>query len=465
MNKIKYTHIYLLLLGLVLGCSEDPIVEMPEEEEFVVPDPGKKYPLLIIETGGVEIPDDPKIPADLNVVWEGKDDFQGKIAIETRGSTSQWFPKKPYAVELKGEDGKDTDFPLCGLPEEEDWVLHNPYSDKSLLRNFITYEIAREIQPYASRTQICEVELNGEYQGVYILQERIKRDVHRVDINKLKEDENQGEDVTGGYIIKIDKATGETDNAYTAENSFKSHYNIMKDSIGNEIVAGKASDEVFFLYHYPKVDDITPEQKDYIASYVKECEDALLRDDFTDPSVGYRKYMDEDSFIDYMIITELSKNIDGYRLSTYLYKDKNGELTAGPAWDYNLGYGNAKVRGVPQDWVFDFNEREPGDYWLVPFWWKRFLEDPYFTEKLKSRWAELRGSVISDNAILNIIDTQVEEMSDAGLIDRNFEKWPILMEEVWPNAFVGGTYEAEIMWMKDWLMTRTSWIDQAILEL
>ncbi|MCB0286914.1 MAG: CotH kinase family protein, partial [Calditrichaeota bacterium] len=172
-------------------------------------------PIVVINTNGQTIPDEPKITVNMGIIWNenGQRNFlsdpfnhyDGLIGIEIRGSSSQMFPKKQYGFETRDADGEDLDVELLGMPEESDWILHAPYSDKSLMRNVLAYDFANRMGRYASRTHYCELVLNGEYMGVYILMEKIKRDDNRVNIKKLDEDEISGVDLTGGYIIKIDK--------------------------------------------------------------------------------------------------------------------------------------------------------------------------------------------------------------------------------------------------------------------
>ena len=141
-----------------------------------------------------------------NNITDDGTDYDGRIAIEFRGSTSQGFPKKPYGLETQDSAGENIQF--LGMPTENDWVLHNPYSDKSLMRNVLAFDMARAMGRYSPRTKFCEVFLNGQYQGVYVLMEKIKRDSNRVNIAELDATMNGGDALTGGYIVKIDKFNG-----------------------------------------------------------------------------------------------------------------------------------------------------------------------------------------------------------------------------------------------------------------
>ncbi|TMM58052.1 hypothetical protein FEE95_01090 [Maribacter algarum] len=446
------------LLVVVSSCSsDDNPIDVPEEGQPEPPETGTENGLTLISvnTNGVTIPDEPKIDAKLTITTDGQVVHTGDIGVEIRGSSSQFFPKKSYGVETWDSDGMDINVSLLGMPEEEDWILHGPYSDKSLIRNMLIYDLSRDMNRYASRTQFVELDVNSGKKGVYVFMEKLKRNDQRININKLKPDENSGEDLTGGYIIKIDK---NDKGGYTPQNSFNSVYPPSNSTMGQEIR---------FLYEYPDEDDITVQQRDYISTYVANFEAALASDDFADPTIGYANYIDVDSFIDFFILNEISNNVDGYRISTYMHKDKNGKLNMGPIWDFNLAFGNADYCGGGETnvWAYKFNERCPDDFWAIPFWWDRLLEDPAFVAKLKSRWNELRGSTLADAAIFGKVDSYVTTLTDSKAVATNFGLWPILGSYVWPNNFIGNNYGEEITYLKQWVSARTLWLDDSIAAL
>lgn len=457
--KVRTLVSLVLFLGVLASCgSDDTPVDAPDAVEQ--PDAPNEVgegvlPLVSVNTNGEEIVDEPKISADFTITEGGQTLYSGKMGIEIRGSSSQMFPKKSYGFETWDAEGNDMDATLLGMPEEEDWILYAPYSDKSLVRNVLIYDLARDIGQYASRTRFVEVNINDQYNGVYVFMEKLKRDKGRIDINKLKEDENDGEDVTGGYIIKIDKSDKE---GYTDLNSFNSEYAADGTNTGSPIR---------FLYDYPKAEDITEAQKSYITTYIAGFEDVLASETFMDPDTGYASYIDVDSFIDFFILNEISNNVDGYRLSTWMHKDKNEKLKMGPIWDFNLAWGNADYcsGGETNVWAYKFNERCPDDFWFVPFWWSRLLEDPAFVARLKDRWMELRGNLLSDPVILSKVDGYLNILSEGATVESNFNKWPVLGTYIWPNNFVGNNYDEEIEYLKQWISDRTTWLDGAIMAL
>ncbi len=419
------------------------------------------HPIIVINTNGNTIVDEPKVEAEMGIINNGPgqknnltDEFEyfGKIAIEFRGSSSQdLFPKKQYGFELRDELGEDMDTTLLGMPAEEDWILFAPYNDKSLMRDVLAYKLGRDMGRYAARTRYCELIVNDEYLGVYVLMEKIKRDKNRVDIAKLNPDENSGEDLTGGYIVKIDKTTGNGGDGWISQ-----YPPFPRD--GNQ--------QVYFIYEYPKESEITPEQRNYIQGYIADFENSLKSQGFRDPVSGYRKYIDVPSFIDFMLINELTKNVDGYRLSTFMHKQKitnGGKLHMGPIWDFNLGFGNADycTSGNPEGFVLDFNEICPGDWWLIPFWWERMNQDYRFRNEVRLRWDELRAGPFQTGVILDYIDSVAAALGNEAA-PRNFERWPVLGQWVWPNYYVGSTFQEEIDWLKNWISQRLNWLDSSL---
>ena len=418
--------------------------------------PSYDLPLVSINTGQVTIPDGEKITATMGVIDHGVgnphhptdafNDYNGSIGIELRGFSSQTAPKKSYSVELRDASGNDLDAPLLGMPAESDWVLSASYFDKSLLNNTLTYHLARGMGRYAARHRHVELFLDGEYQGVYVLMERIKRGNDRVDIARLQPHETWGDDLTGGYILHVDRPDG-------ASNGFFSEH---------PPAGPGGAQHPYFAYHYPKADDIVEAQRDYIQGRMNEIEDILAGPGFADPSTGYAAHVDASSFVDVFLLNEYSRNVDGYRLSSFLYKDKDsngGKLHMGPVWDYDIAWGNANYCSGSsiQGWAHEFGE-VCSDAEQVPFWWSRLLEDPAYRDLVRCRWNELRDGLLSPTGIAAYCDSMAAELQQAQ--QRNFTRWPILGTYVWPNPSpIPGTYAGEIAELKAFALARFNWID------
>jgi hypothetical protein len=371
-------------------------------------------------------------------------EFIGRTGINVRGKTSAGWPKKQYRMETWDEYDNDKDVSILGFPPESDWILQGPYSDKSLMRNALSYKWSNDIGRYAVRTRFIEMFLNtnggsvtmSDYVGVYVFMEKIKRDKNRVDIAKLEPVDNTEPAVTGGYIIKNDKI--DSDEQY------------FRTNIGMRLI-----------YDEPNSADITPQQMSWIQNYIRNFESVLSSPDFADPVDGYAKYIDVGSFIDHHIIVEMTKNIDGIRLSTFMYKDRGGKLNIGPIWDYNLSLGNANYYEgwIAQGWYHEVRGLWTPGYEGYPSyeWYRRLFQDPEFELRYWDRWFALRKGVYSTESLLGDIDTYDALLNEAQA--RNFDRWKILGMYLWPNWFIARTHQEEIDWMKQWLATRLQWID------
>lgn len=410
-------------------------------------------PIVLIDTYGQTIMDEPDIVAGMQIIDNGEGQinsitdnpvYVGNINIEIRGSSSQDFDKNNYGLETIDLFGNDLDTNLMGFPKEEDWILHGPWADKSLLRNDLTMHIFREMGHYSSRTQFCELVIDEDYRGLYVFMEKIKRDDSRVDIAKLTPDDNEGDELTGGYILKFD---------WPEDPGFLSDYNAV------------AGGPLYFQYVDPKPQNITQQQEDYISSFIGEFEDALFASNYTN-SQGqhYSEYIDIYTFIDQLIINELAKDVDGYKLSTFMHKDKDSKdprLKAGPVWDYNIAWYNADYCYGWDSTGWLFSELYCEDLELMPQWWTKFWADDYFLDALACRWAELKTTIINEEYLNGYIIAQESLIGDAA--DRNYERWDILNEETWGHPFdPPGSWNGEVQILKDWVSARLTWMDNNI---
>jgi hypothetical protein len=208
-----------------------------------------------------------------------------------------------------------------------------------------------------------------------------------------------------------------------------------------------------FYYVDPEPDELTAVQRSWLKDYVERLETALYGPRFKDPVDGYAAYLDVDSFIDYHLLVELTKNVDGFRFSTFYHKDRGGKVKMGPLWDWNLSFGNCNGK---QGYM--------ADGWLWPqlddkeySWFRRLFEDPDFGQRYVDRWASLRAGPFATSNLLGRVDAMATLLQEAQV--RNFQRWPILGLSVSPNWYVGDTFEEEIKWMKEWIANRLAWIE------
>ena len=410
--------------GFMMGTEYDPTTSR-NDVEFT----SSNLPIVIIQTDNRTLTNREKTGATMKIIDNGKkrnnvtdkpNGYDGSIKIKLRGNSSLFFDQKRFTFETLKEDGKKNKVELLGMPADNDWVLLAPYNDISMMRDVFAFDMWNNMGHWAPRTRYCEVVMNDRYIGVYILCEKIKRAENRLDIAKLKKSDTTGIDITGGYIVRIDPPD-------EGEKSFQSEVpgiittggmggfgGGFPGGPGGGFGGGRAT--VTWTYFYPKSDKITPEQEEYISNYIKTTEKVIQSDYFADPKEGYAKYIDVESFVDYIIHTELSLNADGLKRSTYFYKTKQnedgtgGKLHAGTVWDYNLAYGNCNFANANKidAWVYEGGETNP-----TPAMFKRLMEDPAFVAKVKARWKELRKGYLSDANINRFIDEHAAQLQEA----------------------------------------------------
>jgi hypothetical protein len=373
------------------------------------------------------------------------------IGIKLRGTTSD--PKKSYNVETwLNVGGISKNVAMLGMPEENDWVLMAIYPDRSLLRDVTGCYIWEQMGYYSTRMRPVEVIINqgaGDvYVGVYLFGEKIKRDSARVDMAHLLNTDNGGDEITGGYILKIDESS---DGAW-ASNHLPPY--------------ASGAQTIEFHYDEPSDGDITSPQIAYIKGWVRGFEDSLASANYQDTTNGWRKYGANSRFRDYLIFNEVIKDNNAYRKNTYMYKDKLKKLRMGPVWGmeqamYSTGDCNASD---PTGFAYMYGQACNSSAYLPPFWWERLMTDTMFNRELKCRYTQLRSSVLDTATIFHYIDslnTYLNVTQGGGTAQgRNFTKWPIFGVNL-VNEPGGGpaNYADEISRIKTFIKNRLDWLD------
>jgi hypothetical protein len=417
-------------------------------------------PIVLLNTDGMAIPNEPKIPAIMKIIDNGPGQinhitdpanvYDGNIGIEIRGASSAYYPQKPYAVETRDAQQDDLKVSLFGWPEESDWVLLANYNDKVFMRNVLAFKLFNEMGFYASRTRFVEVMLNGQYDGIYIFGEKIKRDEGRVDIARLDPDEINGEPLTGGYIFKVDY--------YTPDDSWLSPYHPIDHP----------DFDINFVYYYPKPEDIAPEQKEYIKTYVTAFEAALYSPDFCDPVLGYKPFINSESFVAYSLVNELARNNDGFKKSYYFNKNRDGidkRINSGPVWDFDWAWKNINECSIfantdGSGWAFMVNNCWPDVN--SPGWQVRLVQDPEYVNLTRCRWEQLRQDILNKDSLLTWIDANTSYLWEAQ--QRHYMRWPILGQNVGTPVLppIPTTFQGEIDAFKLWIDLRINWLDANI---
>ena len=400
-------------------------------------------PIIFVDTKGqcLDNTKNDKMPATMRVLDAATnnvaDSAKGtlyNIGIKVRGQSSAKFPKPGYSIEVRDSVGEGMDVSLLGLPPADDWVLHGPYVDKSLVRNALAHWLFRQAGHYSPRTKHFDLYINGVYRGVYVLIEKIKRGKYRVNVSKLKETDVAGDSVTGGYIWAFDK-TGTNTGGMGSEDINKEGF--------------KTSDGLNVIMHYPKKENLQQQQQDYLKKYLNDLE-AIFKNG---SKKGYEKYVDMTSAYDYVLHEEVTNNADSYWCSFFLHKPKDskgGKVTLGPAWDFNLamsngsspenggnnggnngwnmwgggganGFGSSGTTG----WQIENSQKVNGGSGLkAPIWLTGMWKDSDYQSGLKKRWAELRSGVWHTKTMDKYLDSMKTYLKSAA--DRNFKRWPNL---------------------------------------
>lgn len=365
-----------------------------------------------------------------------------RISQKVRGSSSAHFPKRAYGMKTRNDQGENEKFELAGLARANNWVWYNPWKyDDAYVRNAFMFQLSRDMGHWASRTQPTEMFLNvnggkldyNDYWGIYVLTEKIESGKDRLDIESIGSADIAGDNLTGGYILKIDRADA--------------------DETAWQTPTAQAGSEDKIVVVEPEQEDEKPEQIAYIQNYIAGFESAVLADRAGNWATrNYQKYIDVPSWIDVHMLHSFALNPDSFRLSSYFHKDRNQKLKAGPIWDFDRGL-NADVDSGSQ-----YDPRQWNGTHFDMSWWKQVWRDPEFIQAWVDRWWELRGGALSDANLNQIITTMGNEIGNvAGA--RDVAKWP-------DNSPEAGTYLGEIGVLRDWLTSadpgvlgRTHWID------
>ena len=418
-------------------------------------------PILFVDTKGKCLDNKvtEKIPATMRVLDGASnnvaDSAKGTlydIGIKVRGQSSAMFPKPGYSIEIRDEKGEGMDVSMFGLPPFDDWVLHGPYVDKSLLRNALAYWLFRQAGRYAPRTKHFDLYINGVYRGVYVMIEKIKRGKYRVNISKLKETDIAGDSLTGGYLWAFDKVGTNTGGGGSNNQG------------GIEAEGFNTSDGLNVIMHYPKKANLQKQQEEYLKKYLNDLE-GLFKNGGS--GKGYDKYVDVGSAVDYVLHQEVTNNADSYWCSFFLHKPKDkggkdgkelkeGKVTLGPPWDFNLamsngsqpengggqqggggmwgggwggGFGGGFGSSGTTGWQIENSSKAGGGMMggsslKAPNWLLKMWKDADYQKELKERWAELRSGVWHSKTLDVYLDSMKTYLKNAA--DRNFKRWPNL---------------------------------------
>lgn len=477
--------LYLIPLLLCMGTAR---AQQPDNYKSHLRDATVKIgstnlPIVFVDVNNAEILKDRYILAKMKIVYNGEGcttygdtiahpgqavDYEGYIALKYRGSSSFYASdKKPYGFRtlktnvLPADGGKKDKVRILGMGKDNRWAILAPWCDRSMMRDLLTFELARPWSGYAPHARFCELVLDGTYYGVYLITERVSEGKNRLDLDDPGTHEG---DLTGDYLVEINR---DDDPHYVSK------YHPWASLSGEE----EPYKTVKYQYVFPEEEDfpaLPAGTEAALQAELDKMESSFTGDNYTDKNTGYRSRIDVTSFIDYMLATELSMNIDGYRLSTNLYK--HGEARARKEgldprwktalWDFNIAYGNANYyQGTSTNlWQYLFNQRNPGDSEHVPFYWYKMLNDTSYVGEMKARWAAYRQGSYSNGRIFAKIDSLAGLITSGGAANRNEQAWQIFSRSyIWPCPYYPSDYTAEITYLKSWIAKRLAFIDKNFL--
>jgi hypothetical protein len=363
-------------------------------------------------------------------IYENRDFYTGKILIDGRGNTTWHHDKRPYNIDLVGEDW-ETENPteLLGMPESDEWCLLAFWNDRSLMRFPLASYLGQYMDGmmWTPRARYVEVWINDDYRGLYSLSEKVQRGDNRIDIKKL---DDESTNLSGGYILEATPEDGHKSTPLEMASQFKTNrYGIN------------------FIFKYPKPKNINAIQRTWIKNHLDEFENVMESNDFKDPTNGYQKYINEESFIDWTILHELSKGCDNlFHASVFVHKDRNGKLNMSAPWDFDLSFGNSGVYTEDGNWVKTHR------------WFNRLYQDDRYAQKFNDRYDELMSLFKKIPQILQANYTQLEE---SGVLERECLKFPQILSDFKSDGegrTTPTTYKGHAQFLSEWTMSRHNWI-------
>lgn len=426
-------------------------------------------PIVVIDGYGTGKPSDKEVYFDAAVmVFEpaggaatlaALPNIATRAGYHVRGQSSASFPQTPYKLELWDNANADADYPLLGMGSDSDWALIPPYYDRALVRNPFVYELGRELGLEAPHTRFAEVYLNYEarpladtdYQGIYWISETIKNNKVRTNLKQLDETDTTLPDISGGYIFKFDQlAAEEPILECTGSDPISGGFGGPGGGMGGR-PSGEEGGTCFVDLEVVDPEPLNLEQEMWLTGYVQELHDTL----HLEPIGDYAQFIDVPSFIDYLIVNELTRNVDAYVRSAYYHKDRDGKLKAGPLWDYNfsLAVGGATTIDPAGGFQYDGTRN-------VNNWYPRLVADPAFMTLVKARYAELRQGLLATAALDERITALATPLANA--VVRDYAKWPVA-SVISATGFVRGptveTWEGQVQALRDFVAARLTWMD------
>lgn len=361
--------------------------------------------------------------------------------IKLRGNSTLHQPKKSWNLKLTSKSK------VLDMPSDKGWILLASYDDKSMMRQYLGYELGLTLNNtgFTTQTRFVNLFMNGKYNGVYLLMEKIKIGKNRLNIQSFEDiyaaDPNNI-NFSGGYIMELDSRQANYNGDEPANVVFQG---------GNWWFAFKDPDDGFL------VGDLSTGAKNYMSNFFNR-----FRDSLNNVSSGeYKKYIDIDSFVDWYLVMEIMKNLDAAgNTSIYCYKvadtvvngvtTEQGKLYMGPLWDFDISSGNMNYS--------DSCMRTDGWHIRNSFWYGNLFNDPTFVQAVKERYTQWRKSGFNPLTLIRNTEANVNVA-----MEDNFDRWDMLSMYFWPEPQVRHSYAAYVDHLYKWIDARLSWLDTQYL--
>jgi CotH kinase protein/Chitobiase/beta-hexosaminidase C-terminal domain len=441
-------------------------------------DPESNLPLLVLDGYGAGTPPDNQNYRD--VAFMAFEPSAGRTTLSQlprvasragwhlRGQSSASFEQTPYRLELWDEHNEDAEYPVLGMPAEADWALIGPYVDRSLIRNALSYDLGTAMGLQGPRYAFAEVYINPDggplgpehYEGIYMLTETIKNDKNRLNLQQLQADESTLPELSGGYIFKFDWAAveaGAPTLTCSGSTPISMGGGLGGGGLGGGGFGGGGAQTPGTCWGDLEVvdpKDINAEQSAWLTDYLQRFHDSL----HTDPPTNYGEFINLDSFVDTFLLNEFTRNMDAFVRSLYFYKDRDGALTAGPLWDFNLTFACGGSFGNTETTGWQFQQRMGSNDWF-----HRLATDPAFMDTVATRWKKLRKGPFATSEIDARIDALQAQIGAA--VSRDFERWPPATLRTSFFTFPEGeTWDEQVQAIRDWMAARAEWLDDAVSQ-
>lgn len=360
--------------------------------------------------------------------------FQSELNIKIRGNSSRSFNKKSYSFELINDDETKNEQKVLNMDKHDEWVLHGPYLDKTLVRNHMMYNLADEMMDYAPNTRYAEVFINGKYQGVYLVMESITAGKEN---SRLPLTVNKKNQIFSGYLLRLDR--GNKMNTISNIDTFTKYTHKTDYQLNIE---------------YPGSSNLTPQMIKDINDDFSSFEKRMYSYDFNHPDEGYANFIDIDSFVNYFILNEFASNSDAGRYSTYIYKDLEGKYHMS-VWDFNNAFDNYQANKISHE----------GFHMTNVLWFDMLLRDENFCERVIERYKELRKTILDEEYLNDYIDDTIAYLGKA--IDRNNEQWHQSFKQNLLHPYDRNlkSYEEAVKQLNNYIHLRITWLDENIESL